>query len=69
MKIETEDHEHPKLLKNSQRQYELIGDTEKDVEAAKQWAEFWGREIVCRPRCRRLIPPVFKYQRATLLYL
>ena len=36
----------PKLLKKSQGQYELIGGTEEDLEAAKQWASFWGYEIV-----------------------
>jgi hypothetical protein len=56
----------PQLIKLSQGQYELIGGTEEDIEAAKQWAEFWGHEIVCRPKRRSLIPPLFKYQRHTL---
>jgi hypothetical protein len=56
----------PKLLKNSQGQYELIGGTEEDIEAAKQWASFWVHEMVCRSRCRRSIPPLLKYQRHTL---
>jgi hypothetical protein len=36
MKIETEGREHPKLFKNSPGQYQLLGWTEEDVEAAKQ---------------------------------
>jgi hypothetical protein len=58
MKIKHGRTEHPKLLKKSQGKYHLIGGTEEDLEAAKQWAEFWGHEIVCRPKCRRLIPPL-----------
>jgi hypothetical protein len=56
----TEGTVHPKLLIIPQGQYELIGGTEEELEAAKQWAEFWGHEIVCRSKCRSLIPPIFK---------
>jgi hypothetical protein len=66
MTTKTEGNGQPKLLKKSPGQYELIGGTEEDVEAAKQWASFRGHEIVCRRKCRSLIPPFFKYQRHTL---
>ncbi len=69
MKIKNEDQqEHPKLLKTSDGHYEIIGGTDEDFQAALQWAEYWGHEIVSKPKCqgRKIIPPLFKYQRPTI---
>ncbi|HTV43198.1 MAG TPA: hypothetical protein VMF08_21720 [Candidatus Sulfotelmatobacter sp.] len=66
MKIKNENQGRPKLLKISEGQYEIIGGTEEDIQAAKQWANFWGHQIVARPKCRSprfRIPPLLKYQR------
>jgi len=62
----------PKLLKKSQGKYQLIGGTEEDIEAAIQWAEFWGHEISpqlrkCGPG-RNRIPATFKQPSATLFF-
>lgn len=69
MKIKNEDQkEHPKLLKIFDGHYEIIGGTDEDFQAALQWAEYWGHEIVSKPKChgRKIIPPLFKHQRRTL---
>ncbi|HXC36045.1 MAG TPA: hypothetical protein VNV43_09240 [Candidatus Acidoferrales bacterium] len=62
MKIKTNDNpERATIVKISPGQYELIGGTPEELIAAKQWAAFWGHQIVARPGsgCRRLrIPPV-----------
>jgi len=64
MNMKNEDQQQqPKLIRISQGQYEIIGGTDEDILAAKQWAKFWGHQIVSRPKCfRRKIPPLFRYQ-------
>jgi hypothetical protein len=55
-----------------QGQYELIGGTPTDLQAAKAWAAFWGHEISpqmrkCGPG-RNRIPATFKQPSATLFF-
>jgi hypothetical protein len=66
MKIKT--HDHPNraaIVKISPGQYEISsGGTPEELLAAKQWAAFWGHQIVVRRGCRiPLIPPSFRFRR------
>jgi hypothetical protein len=65
MNIKTnDDHSRATFLKVSHGQYELIGGTPEELLAAKQWAAFWGHQIVTRTKCRRMrIPPLFRFHR------
>ncbi|HEX3627477.1 MAG TPA: hypothetical protein VH280_18885 [Verrucomicrobiae bacterium] len=40
--------ERATIVKISQGKYEIIGATPEEFVAAKQWASFWGHEIIAR---------------------
>jgi hypothetical protein len=70
MKMKTnEHHNRAAIVKIADGQYEVIGATPEELIAAKQWASFWGHQILPREnrriqRRRLRIPPAFRFLRA-----